>query len=95
MNKQLKQFIDICTVGNAFQTKNQQTLVKSCLWYFLVEHLPGFSWLLCTSHRLAPGVGTPGKPAAGEYVRESFLTFVKSSDFSRQIAEEEAAWPSG
>ena len=37
MNKQLKQFIDICEVCNAFQTKNQQTLVKSWVWYFLVE----------------------------------------------------------
>ena len=38
MNKQLKQFIDTCEVCNAFQTKNQQTLVKSWVWYFWVEH---------------------------------------------------------
>ena len=36
MNKQLKQFIDICEVYNAFQTKNQQ--FKSWVSYFLVEH---------------------------------------------------------
>ena len=38
MNKQLKQFIDICEVCNAFHTKNQQTLVKIWVWYFLVDH---------------------------------------------------------
>ena len=38
MDKQLKQFIDICEICNAFQTKNQPSLVKSCVWYFLVEH---------------------------------------------------------
>ena len=38
MDNQLKQLIDICEVCNAFQTKNQRTLVKSWVWYFLVEH---------------------------------------------------------
>ena len=38
VDKQLKQFIDICEVCNAFQPKNQRTLVKSRVWYFLVEH---------------------------------------------------------
>ena len=37
MNKQLKQFIDICEVCNVFHTKNQQTLVKRWV-YFLVQH---------------------------------------------------------
>ena len=57
MNKQLKQFIDICEVCNAFHTKNQQTLVKIWVWYFFSGPLSGFSWLLWTCHRLAPGVG--------------------------------------
>ena len=55
MNKQLKQFIDICEVYNAFQTKNQQ--FKSWVSYFFSGTLPGFSWRLRTCHRLAPGVG--------------------------------------
>ena len=38
MNKQLKQFIDICEVCNVFHTKNQQTLVKIWVRYFLVDH---------------------------------------------------------
>ena len=57
MNKQLKQVIDICEVCNAFHTKNQQTLVKIWVWYFFSGPLSGFSWLLWTCHRLAPGVG--------------------------------------
>ena len=36
-----------------------QTLVKSWVWYFWVDQgtLSGFSWLLRTCHRLAPGLG--------------------------------------
>ena len=65
-----------------------QTLVKSWVWYFWVDQgtLSGFSWLLCTCHRLAPGVRS-GPGEAGECVGESFSTSMKSNDFSRQIAE--------
>ena len=64
MNKQLKQFIDICEVYNAFQTKNQQ--FKSWVSYFLVEH---YLVLVDMSSRCPRG-RTPGKPAAKEYVAE-------------------------
>ena len=67
---------------------NLQTLVKSWFWYFWVDQgtLSGYILLLCTRHRLAPGVG-PGPGKEGECVGESLSTFMKSSDFSRQIAE--------
>ena len=65
-----------------------QTQVKSWVWYFWVDQgtLSGYSWLLCTCHCLAPGV-EPGPGKARECVGESFSTFMKSTDFSQQIAE--------
>ena len=76
MNKQLKQFIDICEVYNAFQTKNQQ--FKSWVSYFLVEHYLVLVDGLKDMSSPCPRGRTPGKPAAGEYVGESFSTCDKS-----------------
>ena len=89
INKQLMQFIDTCEVCNAFRLPTKlQTQVKSWVWYFWVDQgtLSGYSCLLCTCHCLAPGV-EPGPGKARVCVGESFSTFMKSSDFSQQIAE--------
>ena len=93
MNKQLKQFIDICEVYNAFQTKNQQ--FKSWVSYFFSGTLPGFSWRLRTCHRLAPGVGLLANQLQENMSGNPSQPLWNLLIFSRQIAEEEAAWPSG
>ena len=52
-------FIHVKSVTLSRLRTKLQTLVKSWVWYFWVDQgtLSGFSWLLCTCHRLAPGLG--------------------------------------
>ena len=80
MNKKLMQFIDTCEVCNAFQTKNQVTGPGQKLGLIFLIGLRNTIWFLLTIMHMSPG-------KAGECVGESFSTFMKSSDFSQQIAE--------